>query len=230
LNAEIRRMAGKAVALDPDNADAYYDRGLLHQHEKQYQSEIDDFTAASGLVPQQAEPLLARALSYLALDKPKEAAKDLDEAVQDEPQNAQAWITRGLAYERLGDKTRAAGCYARAIICALGTRRHVPALSASAASPARAKMRSDSDAVRSEATARQSANCWRPPLPFCSCSLPGKTAWNIDLAAANTSWATVFACEAALAASARRSSRGRGGGISAGGIGRFGSLAGTEAV
>ena len=33
-------------------------------------------------MPQQAEPLLARALSYLALDKAKEAAADLDEAVQ----------------------------------------------------------------------------------------------------------------------------------------------------
>jgi tetratricopeptide (TPR) repeat protein len=76
---------------------------------------IDDFTAASGLVPQQAEPLLGRALSYLALGKTREAAADLDEAAQADPQNAQIWITRGLAYERLGDKTRAAGSYARAI-------------------------------------------------------------------------------------------------------------------
>ncbi len=66
-------------------------------------------------MPQQAEPLLGRALSYLALDKVKEAAADLDEAVQSDPQNAQIWITRGLAYERLGDKTKAAGSYGRAI-------------------------------------------------------------------------------------------------------------------
>jgi Tfp pilus assembly protein PilF len=66
-------------------------------------------------MPQQAEPLLARALSYLALDKAKEAAADLDEAVQADPQNGQIWITRGLAYERLGDKAKAAGSYGRAI-------------------------------------------------------------------------------------------------------------------
>ena len=66
-------------------------------------------------LPQQAEPLLARALSYLALDRPREAASDLDEAVQSDPQNVQAWITRGLAYERLGDKNKAAGSYGRAI-------------------------------------------------------------------------------------------------------------------
>jgi len=58
---------------------------------------------------------VARALSYLALDKTKEAAADLDEAVQAHPQNAQAWITRGLAYERLGDKAKSAGSYGRAI-------------------------------------------------------------------------------------------------------------------
>ena len=61
------------------------------------------------------EPLLGRALSYLALGKAKEAAADLDEAVQDDPQSAQAWMTRGLAYERLGDKAKAAASYSRAI-------------------------------------------------------------------------------------------------------------------
>jgi tetratricopeptide (TPR) repeat protein len=88
---------------------------LLYQSEKQHEYAIEDFTSASGLTPQQAEPLLGRALSYLALGKAKEAASDLDEAVQADPRNGQVWITRGLAYERLGDKTKAAGSYARAI-------------------------------------------------------------------------------------------------------------------
>jgi Tfp pilus assembly protein PilF len=105
----------EAVGIDPHNADALYNRGLLYQGEKQHQRAIDDFTAASGLTPQRAEPLLGRALSYLALDRIKEAAADLDEAAQADPRNAQIWTTRGLAYERLGDKTKAAGSYARAI-------------------------------------------------------------------------------------------------------------------
>jgi tetratricopeptide (TPR) repeat protein len=105
----------KALDLDPNNAQALYGRGLLHQGEKQHQLAIDDFTAANGLTPQQAEPLLGRAISYLALDKAKEAAADLDEAVQADPQNAQIWMTRGLAYERVGDKTKAADSYGHAI-------------------------------------------------------------------------------------------------------------------
>ena len=88
---------------------------MVYQGEKQHQLAIDDFTAANGLMPQRAEPLLGRAVSYLALDKVKEAAADLDEAAQADPQNGQIWTTRGLAYERLGDKTKAADCYARAL-------------------------------------------------------------------------------------------------------------------
>ena len=99
----------KAISLRPDNAEAYYNRALLYQSEKQHEFAIEDFTSASALTPQQAEPLLGRAL------KAKEAASDLDEAVQADPQNGQIWTTRGLAYERLGDKTKAAGSYARAI-------------------------------------------------------------------------------------------------------------------
>jgi Tfp pilus assembly protein PilF len=59
--------------------------------------------------------LLGRAISYLALDKAREAAADLDEAAQADPQNAQVWISRGLAYERLGDKAKASASYGRAI-------------------------------------------------------------------------------------------------------------------
>src|SRR6202140_5744742 len=104
-----------AIALDPHNADALYNRGLLYQSDKQHPLAIDDFSAANGLTPQRAEPLLAPAVSFLALDKAKEAAADLDEAAQADPQNAQVWTTRGLAYERLGEKNKAAGSYARAI-------------------------------------------------------------------------------------------------------------------
>src|SRR5260370_164010 len=45
----------------------------------------------------------------------KEAAACLEAAVQADPQNAEIWTNRGLAYERLGDKAKAAGSYSRAI-------------------------------------------------------------------------------------------------------------------
>src|SRR3982074_3808930 len=76
----------KAIALDPHNAQALYNRGLLYQGEKQHQLAIDDFTAANGLTPQQAEPLLGRAPSYLSREEVQEAPADLDEARQADPQ------------------------------------------------------------------------------------------------------------------------------------------------
>lgn len=105
----------RALALDPYNVPALYGRGLVYQGEKQHEQAIADFTAANGLTPQKAEPLLARATSYLAMDKTREAAFDLDEAVQADSNNGQAWAMRGTVYERLGDKAKASASYSRAL-------------------------------------------------------------------------------------------------------------------
>ena len=50
-----------------------------------------------------------------SVDNTKERIYCLQTALQADPQNAQCWSTRGLAYERLGDKTKAVGSYARAL-------------------------------------------------------------------------------------------------------------------
>ena len=42
---------------------------------------IDDFSTAIGLSTQQAQPYIARGLSYLAVNNVKNAASDLDDAV-----------------------------------------------------------------------------------------------------------------------------------------------------
>ncbi|MEA2934375.1 MAG: hypothetical protein QOD74_1021 [Variibacter sp.] len=104
----------KAIALKPDEAQAYHNRGLLYQSQKQHQYAIDDFTTAMGL-SRKAEPLVARSLSYIAINDFKSASSDLDDAVQMDPESLQAWTARGLAYEKLGNKDRAAGSYARAL-------------------------------------------------------------------------------------------------------------------
>ena len=51
----------------------------------------------------------------MALGDNKAATADLDEAVQVDATNVQAWTSRGLAYERLGQKDKAAGSYAKAL-------------------------------------------------------------------------------------------------------------------
>ena len=98
----------KAISIRPDNAQAYYNRGLLYQSQRQHQFAIDDFTTAIGLTQNDAGPFIARGLSYMAINDFKSAASDLDDAVSQDSQNIQAWTSRGLAYERLGDKEKAA--------------------------------------------------------------------------------------------------------------------------
>ena len=99
----------------PDNAEALLRSRAALSGDKQHQLAIDDFTAATVWRRSRPNRCWVAPLSYLALDKIKEAAADLDEAAQAEPQNVQIWTTRGLAYERLGDRTRPPSSYGRAI-------------------------------------------------------------------------------------------------------------------
>jgi tetratricopeptide (TPR) repeat protein len=113
---EALKAYNAALELDPHNAQAFYQRGVLYQTDKQYEFAIADYTSANGLTPQQADPLLGRAQCYLAVGKNQEAAADLDEASQVAPGNAQVWMTRGATYEKLGDKTKAADSFSRAVL------------------------------------------------------------------------------------------------------------------
>lgn len=83
----------KAISIRPDNAQAYYNRGLFYHAQQQHNYAIDDFTTAIGLSVQQAEPYVARGLSYIAAKNHRNAADDLDQAVTIEPQNVQAWMS-----------------------------------------------------------------------------------------------------------------------------------------
>ena len=102
----------KAVALKPDNAQAYYNRGLLYQGQRQHQFAIDDFSTASR--PHNAE---GRALRGASAELSRRRRRQIGgerprRRGADRPANLQAWTSRGLAYERLGAKETAAGSYA----------------------------------------------------------------------------------------------------------------------
>ena len=142
---------------------------------------LTNFTAANGLRPKQAEPLLSCAISYLALNKIKEAGADLDEAAQDDPQNVHIWTSRGLAYERLGDKAKAAKSTTRAINLHPKDETARTGFAKSPADPDR--------------------------LPRRRSGLPRSTAWKTDFAASSISSATLGCSRLGdCAASARRSS------------------------
>ena len=139
---EARAEFDHAVALDPYNAQALYSRGLLHQSEQQHQLAIDDFTAANGLTPQRAEPLLALAVSYLALDKIKEAAADLERRRRPIRRTHRSGLPGGLPMNVSATRPRPPAHIAAPSTFAPRTKRRETALPASAASPARTTTRS----------------------------------------------------------------------------------------
>ena len=104
------------IALRPDNSEAYYDRGLLYQSQGQHQFAIDDFSTAIGLTPQKRGAIRGtRAVSISRSTTTSRRPSDLDRAVQLNSSDPQAWASRGLAYERPGQKDKAAGSYAKAL-------------------------------------------------------------------------------------------------------------------
>ena len=106
----------KAIALRPDNAQAYYNRGLLYQSQRQHQFAIDDFTTALGLTTQRDRSVRgARAQLPGASATPNRRRAISTRRCRSQPRNLQAWASRGLAYERLGQKDKAAGSYAKAL-------------------------------------------------------------------------------------------------------------------
>ena len=92
-----------------------YGRGLIYQADKRHEQAIADFTAANGLTPQRVELLLARATSYLAIDKARRPLPISTRRCRPIPTARKPGRLRGVTYERLGDKAKAFTSYGRAL-------------------------------------------------------------------------------------------------------------------
>jgi Tfp pilus assembly protein PilF len=58
---------------------------------------------------------IARGLSFIALKDFRSAVSDFDDAVEIDGRSLEAWTSRGLAFERMGNKEQAAASYQRAM-------------------------------------------------------------------------------------------------------------------
>ncbi|HYG80864.1 MAG TPA: tetratricopeptide repeat protein, partial [Pyrinomonadaceae bacterium] len=68
----------KVIELDPQNADAYYNRGGLLVAQGEAAKAVDDFSKAIDINPQYAEAYADRGLARLSLGQDSEAQKDFD--------------------------------------------------------------------------------------------------------------------------------------------------------
>ena len=114
-SAQALADLNKAIALRPDNAQAYYNRGLLYQSQRQHQVAVDDFTTALGLTTQKADLFVARALSYLALERSQIGGERSRRGGADAAAKPAGLGEPRACLRASGDKEKAAGSYAKAL-------------------------------------------------------------------------------------------------------------------
>ena len=105
----------KAIALEPDNADAYILRGFARYHLQDYKRAIEDYDKAIELVPDNARTYNIRGLVKSILKDYKGAIQDLDKVIKLKPDNAGVYASRGFAKDSIVDYEGAIADYDKTI-------------------------------------------------------------------------------------------------------------------
>ena len=97
----------KHIELNPDNADAYHERGHFYYEIDEYGKAIADYSKAIELDPSHASAYFERAYAYGEIGEYDKAIADYSKAIALDPDDAQAYYNRGLDYHNKGevDKT-----------------------------------------------------------------------------------------------------------------------------
>lgn len=105
---------GDAIQLQPESAEAYYQRGLAFFNVGNAQQAISDYASAMQRQPDRADFYFGRGLAYLTLGNLREALTDANQAVRLDTAHAAAYSLRGAVCQRLGDLTEAIASYKQA--------------------------------------------------------------------------------------------------------------------
>jgi len=97
----------KLIELDPDNADAYYERGDFYYETDEYNKAIADYSKAIELDPGYALAYFNRAYAYGEIGEYNKAIADYSKAIELNPGDAQAYYNRGLDYHNKGEVPKA---------------------------------------------------------------------------------------------------------------------------
>ena len=105
----------EAIELDPNNADAWSDRGIARVRLGYHDSALDDSTRAIELKPKDATLWSNRGLVKSESGDHQSALEDYNKAIELDPKNAAAWSNRGASKNDLGDHGGAIEDYNKAI-------------------------------------------------------------------------------------------------------------------
>lgn len=96
-----------AIALDPDDADAYNARGQVWLDKGDNDSAISDFDRAIELDPGKAEAYYNRGRAWARKGNDTRAIADYSHAIEFDPAYFQAYNNRGFVFNRMGEFDRA---------------------------------------------------------------------------------------------------------------------------
>jgi tetratricopeptide (TPR) repeat protein len=96
--ADLTRLLGQ----QSNNAEAYFDRGLLHQRSGRYAEALRDYDAAMRWSPPHSELHFNRGQIFRALGRPDDALAEFDYALELEPDHVDMLINRATLLFELG--------------------------------------------------------------------------------------------------------------------------------
>jgi tetratricopeptide (TPR) repeat protein len=91
----------KAIAINPNDADAFNDRGATHSAMRKYDLAIKDYDQALRLKPDSAIALNNRCFAKALAGQPEQGLADCNESLRLRPANASTLASRGFAYLKL---------------------------------------------------------------------------------------------------------------------------------
>jgi hypothetical protein len=103
------REFNAAIELNPDNADAYFNRGDAYDEIGEYEKAIADYSKAIELKPGDALAYFNRGNAYGEIREYGKAIADYSRVVELNPGDADTYYNRGLAYQEKGELAKAAG-------------------------------------------------------------------------------------------------------------------------
>ena len=96
----------RAIAIDSNFANAYYNRGHIYQQQQEYELALTDFDRALALTQgKHVSALINRASIYALQDDYQLALTDLEKVVELSPKLATAYYNRALIHLAIGNQT-----------------------------------------------------------------------------------------------------------------------------
>lgn len=97
----------KVIDMNPDNVEAYYNRGVTYHHKGDYDRAIEDYTKTIQLKPDYTNAYYNRGLSFDNKGASDRAIDDFTRVIQLDPNDAGAYFNRGLVSRDEEDMTEA---------------------------------------------------------------------------------------------------------------------------